>query len=290
MPEESQRVEIPQAYLLDEFGRLSECERGARHDIFFAELAGKRRTTGVAIFYNSPDTLPVHFDNPLALRLFADHARFRRFDMSRITVIAGGFRKSASTEFWIVPEGAEPPEPTNTIDRPTIPTDQSYLFDRSFLGYSEFADDDDFVLTQVREREEAELEALMFEESGETETEEPWLGEVDEVDSRTPEEIESARFYWFSEAFGLQLISKPNHSGMLIFYADDQRYDIARLTAHMDEAVNRFVHENESVVGRVKIVYGGYRDIIEAEFWIVPKNAKEPLLAPSQRTKDAEIN
>ncbi len=289
-PEDTQRGEVPRAYLLDEFGRLSECERGARHDIFFAELSKNIGTTGVAIFYNAPDTLPVHFDNPAALTFFAGHARFRRFDISRITVVNGGFRESASTEFWIVPEGAEPPGPTRTIDRPTIPIDHAYLFDRGFIGYSEFGDNDEFVLTQVKAREEAELEALILEESGDTEIEEPWLGEDEEADSRTPEEIEAAQFHWFSEAFGIRLLSKPNYSGTIVFYADYQRYDIARLTAHVDDAVNRFTHENDRIVGRVKIVYGGYRDIPEAEFWIMPENAKEPLLAPGQRDKHADVN
>jgi len=37
------------------------------------------------------------------------------FDYKRITTIDGGFRERAITELWIVPPGAQPPEPTPTV-------------------------------------------------------------------------------------------------------------------------------------------------------------------------------
>lgn len=38
------------------------------------------------------------------------------FDYKQITTIDGGFRETAITELWIVPPGAQPPEPTPTVE------------------------------------------------------------------------------------------------------------------------------------------------------------------------------
>jgi hypothetical protein len=102
--------------------------------------------------------------------------------------------------------------------------------------------------------------------------------DLDEVDAG-----EEDPFYWFSKEFGGYLSLRPGIQGVIIFYADDQRYDIAQLTNHIDSAVSEFEQDGERIAGRVDIVYGGYRSWPEAEFFILPAGAAFPESTPEER-------
>ncbi len=55
-----------------------------------------------------------------ALRRMRDHVIKSGFPAARVSAFDGGFREQPAFEIWIVPEGAEPPKPTPTIDRKDI--------------------------------------------------------------------------------------------------------------------------------------------------------------------------
>lgn len=55
-----------------------------------------------------------------ALRRMRDRIVKSGFATARVLAYDGGFREQPAFEVWIVPEGAEPPKPTPTIDRKDI--------------------------------------------------------------------------------------------------------------------------------------------------------------------------
>jgi hypothetical protein len=55
-----------------------------------------------------------------SLRRMRDQILRSGFAAARLSAHDGGFREQPAFEVWIVPEGAEPPKPTPTIDRKDI--------------------------------------------------------------------------------------------------------------------------------------------------------------------------
>ena len=51
------------------------------------------------------------------LALIKKHLLFLRYPMEKIVFIKGGFREEQTVEFWIVPNGAEPPKTKPTLDK-----------------------------------------------------------------------------------------------------------------------------------------------------------------------------
>ncbi|MEO8072708.1 MAG: hypothetical protein ABI686_05615 [Acidobacteriota bacterium] len=43
--------------------------------------------------------------------------KFLKRDMSRITIVRGGFREYDTVDSWLLFENAEPPTPTPTVDK-----------------------------------------------------------------------------------------------------------------------------------------------------------------------------
>lgn len=281
---------VSEVVLFDEYGLLSECEFGARIDMFMAELSKKPQMQGYIINYNGTNVLPAQFGVPFRERMLINHIGFRRFDASRITLVSGGYRNEIATELWIVSPGAEPPMPSRTVAEPKIPANRSFLYDRGYLSTEYGNQAEEFVLTSVREKEQAELDAINDSEEIEAEeTIEPVADSEDDVvepDTRTPEEIEDERFHWVSDAFGKFLSENSSFSGSIVFYADDERYDIAQMRAFIAEGVLRL---QKSVTGRnvkIDIIFGGYHSQKEIEFWAMPPEGDAPTLTPEIREPD----
>lgn len=223
---------------IDEFGRLGDCDLSSRTDNFFVSLQKKPNHEGYLIVYNGIKVLPAEYDQYPIERLIVNQINFRNFDRSRITIVRGGFRAEPHAELWIVPPGAERPEPSDTLPEPSIPENKTLLFDSTMM-ISEFSDDPlaEFILPSVKAREEAEQsemsrDAEMEEnhepetgepegenhelESGEPEEENKIETEIEIADTRTPEEIESEKFRWVSAKFGELLKSRKQESGVII--------------------------------------------------------------------------
>ena len=275
-------TEAPKAILIDEFGTLGDCDLRARIDALMVELQNNSESTGYVILYNGVDVLPAFYESPLYEPVILNHLLFRRFDRSRITFVRGGFLERGRTQFWLVPNGATPPEAKATHTAPTILQTRAFKFDHKYIGDFEGGDDGRFVLDSVRESERIEFGENLDEDGEAFEIVDESLDEIPEIEEN---ELDH---YWLSLAFGGFLSLRPEWSGVIFFYADDQRYDIAKLTNRIYSAVNRYEQDGDAIAGRVRVVYGGYRDSLEADFFAVPPGAGDP--SPSPMVRQAEVD
>lgn len=115
-PAQSIKV-VPPASKADEFGDLAVEKENERieaiagvlsqssDNLYLIAYAGRSNVRGYA---------------GTALRRIKAQLATRGIPANRIGAIDGGFREQPAYELWIVPEGAEPPRPTPTIDRKEI--------------------------------------------------------------------------------------------------------------------------------------------------------------------------
>lgn len=289
------------AALFDEFGRLGDCELSARMDSFFSALAERPDFQGYIINYQGVDALPGDREKFFRERTLVNQISFRRFDRSRIRLARGGFRASVMTELWLMPPGASNPVPSQTVPEPKIPINRTFLFTKSWFPGDDISDPlDEFVLPSVKEREKADMlaqieeadEANNEEEQEEAGTEtisdeqdEAKAAETDQanVDDRTPEQKEEELFQWANVGIGRLLAERKNYTGVIIFYADDLRYDIGQLRTFILRGRNLLAEHGPIKASRLRIEFGGYRHNPEVEFWVVPPKGKRPLSAPDER-------
>ncbi len=108
---------IPPAAKLDEFGsvpvedeneKLANAVKAAQYGNDRVYLIGYAGRTSERMFAST------------ALRRMRDQILRSGFPAARIGAYDGGFREQPTFEIWVVPEGAEPPRPTPTIDRKDI--------------------------------------------------------------------------------------------------------------------------------------------------------------------------
>ena len=277
------------AELVDEFGKLGDCDRSARFDALLRELHNNPNLRGVVIVYQTESVLPANYDS--LARIYRNYVRFRRFDANRIEIISENFRKEQTTELWTVPNGVDSPKPSNTIPKPTTPIDKAFIFDNNTLSYYEDAImSDEFLLDSVKARSEAEqiaeeqennLEETAEEISNETEVQN--VVEDPEIEQRTTEEIDAEKFHWANEKFGEVIKNHKDSRGLIIFYADEQEYDLGKIQTHIEQGVRRITKSAEISPDKIQVIFGGYRNFIEAEFWIIPKKAEQPQPKPEER-------
>jgi hypothetical protein len=290
---------------IDEFGRVSECELGARIQNFFAELANDPDSTGYILLYNGADVLPSEYgvQGSLMDKRIRQEIAFLKLDESRVVFVEGGFRKSLTTELWRVPAGYFPPEPSDVVEKPTMPKDKTFLWGKSWVGDgNEDVGDDEFILPSVKAKQEeeeklAELENAALnveqadlatgglpEETG-VQSEEVPLDNEESVETvqLSPEEIRENRYSWARASFGEEIANRSKATGVLIFYADDEYYDIKKVVQFVIEGRNIIAKKSKIDRKLIKIVFGGYRNSMEAEFWIVPPKGKMPKPTPEDR-------
>ncbi len=93
------------AELVDEFGPLSNDDVRARVDNFFIQLQNNPNAQGYVINYGT--------DRQIAARerLITNHINMRGYDRSRITFVRGGEGTGQNTKMFLVPPGADVPQP-----------------------------------------------------------------------------------------------------------------------------------------------------------------------------------
>jgi hypothetical protein len=201
---------------IDEFGRAGDCDLGARVDNFFIQLNSQPDAIGYVVTYLGEKILPSQYDSSLMLKRIRSKIAFRKYDETRLVFINGGFRKELTTEFFIVPPGGDPPEPTETVPRPKDPTGTFLWSDDALItGEEAIGTLDEFILPSVKAKQEeeerlAELEAAAEEAEREAGEEQPIAesetaspteaaGELEdepaEEESLTAEEREELRFF-----------------------------------------------------------------------------------------------
>lgn len=101
-------------YKIDEFGFVYYSDLSARFDGFISYIYSEPSMTGYIIIYgpregNSKAVLKTIYN---IKKLMA----FRQYDASRVKIVEGGFREEGMIEFYLIPQGAEVPKPTPTVD------------------------------------------------------------------------------------------------------------------------------------------------------------------------------
>jgi hypothetical protein len=103
----------PRATKIDEFGRLYRCDGGARLDNFAHFLTEAPDATGYILAYDARGKAPLtaHFWGELLLRYLVE---FRGIEELRLRLVDAGERAGddVQIEFWLSPQGAEPPAAT----------------------------------------------------------------------------------------------------------------------------------------------------------------------------------
>ncbi|HQU85576.1 MAG TPA: hypothetical protein PKY59_20750, partial [Pyrinomonadaceae bacterium] len=259
--------------------------------------------------YNGKDFLPADYESKMFEKRIRQQIGFRKYDPEAVVFIDGGFRETVTTEFFLVPENGEIPTPTETVDKPVIPTDKTFLFDKTHVYFNNEYDiyggineEDEFLLPSVKARLEAERIAREEEWAREKNLEEP--NEIDSNEAAyeqtenpeeisedykpTAEEIEEAKYSWAKENFGEMIEKQKDSRGVIVFYADDQYYDVSKLQARFEEGKQLIAKKSGISPNKMEIIFGGYRDNIQLEFWIVPKKGKNPTPSPQERKIEDE--
>ncbi len=107
----AQTQEQPQARKIDEFGNVTNGDVKMRMQDLQIELANNPASLGYVINYGTSKEIAVR------IKQIQNTLDFLRFDRSRIMQVEGGFRGIIKTEFWIVPAGAENPQPNSTATK-----------------------------------------------------------------------------------------------------------------------------------------------------------------------------
>jgi len=280
------------AIKVDEFGKSGDCAFGAHVDNFFIQLHNNPDSTGYIITYNGTDLMPSDYkESPMADRIRKAIA-FRRYDDSHVVFVNGGFREAVRAELYLVPPGAIPPEPTETVPEPKLPKG-TFLWSESYLGGG---DDEEnylyeFVLPDVKakmaeEQRLADIQSAV--DAGADSDPADLVNQQDEPaepddEQLSPEEARDAKFDWVKEKFGAEIASRKNSQGVLLLYADDQHYDITKLRQFVGEGRDRLAAASKIDSSRIEVVFGGYRDIPTVEYYIVPKGGKSPEPKPGER-------
>ena len=93
-------------------GRVgNDCDVDAHLDNFAYYIKAEPGSRGYMIFYRGRRKPPRYF----AFKPAWQHGALMfewGFEEGRVVLVDGGYREEAGMELWIVPEGAEPPQPT----------------------------------------------------------------------------------------------------------------------------------------------------------------------------------
>ena len=247
--------EKPKAILVDDIGDVGDCEFVLRVRKFNRKLSENPSYQGYIINYESAKGPP---DLDTRERLIANNIASGTYDRSRITLVRGGFRLEISTELWMVPPEAENPAPSSTLpDQPSGEPD-TFLYETTYPSLDAFA---------------------LPSADGEREPD-----ETNEPDEGTPQREEDTRYGWVPLGFASRLsIVENTATGLIRFYADDRKYDIARATAFIDSARPRLAKYGRMDPRRFHVEFGGYRPSPQVEFWVVRAGASSARVRAYER-------
>jgi hypothetical protein len=93
------------ARLFSEFGKVKKDVVKTKLDEFFTELMKDRTSLGVVMSYGEPKDVATYE------KMFINHVKESGFDVTRITFVGAGKRKDAKFQLWVVPDGANFPDP-----------------------------------------------------------------------------------------------------------------------------------------------------------------------------------
>jgi hypothetical protein len=104
----AQTEKTPKAVKFDEFETATNGSVKMKMDAFYVELNNNPASQGYIINYGTQREIAIR-RNQISISV-----AWRKFDGTRITFVDGGFRDGIKSELWIVPPGAENPQPSTT--------------------------------------------------------------------------------------------------------------------------------------------------------------------------------
>ncbi|MDQ3132114.1 MAG: hypothetical protein M3Q99_15310 [Acidobacteriota bacterium] len=102
-------------FLLDSFGQIANGDTKQRLDYFLSELQKNPMAKGYVIVYGNRTLGGRSVESRISL--YKNHFTFRNFDLTRISIVRGGYREETSGELWLSFDDAEKPVPTPTVDK-----------------------------------------------------------------------------------------------------------------------------------------------------------------------------
>ena len=115
----AQTPEKPKAVKFGEFETATNGIVKMKMDAFYVELNNNPAAQGYIINYGTDREIAIR-RNQISVSI-----AWRKFDGTRITIGDGGFRDGVKSELWIVPSGAENPQPSSNAEKidefPKIP-------------------------------------------------------------------------------------------------------------------------------------------------------------------------
>ncbi len=101
---------------LDEYGQLNPEDEEARLDNFAIEIQNDPTAQGYVIAYGGRASRAGHVQK-MSDRVKNHLVNKRKLDPQRLVFVDGGHREQPAVELWIVPSGAQPPQPAPTIKK-----------------------------------------------------------------------------------------------------------------------------------------------------------------------------
>ncbi len=293
-----------------EFGHISDRELDGRLRDLFDRLNRQPQLSAYVIAYAGADAEPADRDRVIVFDRIRHLITVRNYDDSRFVMIYGGFRQTQAAEFFLLTSNSEPPEPSWTVAQPEIPVGKTLLWAKQDLSSGTMEGIlEEFVNRAVLYRSNlnddgSESEAPDYNGPAYTEEDDdvptvfsqagddgPLAGYenngVDVVEpagaDTAPDQLDDGRFDWIDKGFGEAIADREGAHGVMIYYADDQYYDTARLHAFIEAGRDRLAEAAGLGPEQIEVTFGGYRPRVQIEYWLVTGNGEPPVATPRSR-------
>jgi hypothetical protein len=100
--------------------------------------------------------------------------------------------------------------------------------------------------------------------------------------------LDTLKFSWARKAFGDAVKASPTNTGVIVLYADENYYDVERLTAFIEEGRHKVAEMSGVGDERIQVLFGGYRGVAQVELWVVPQGSSMPEFKPDARPKTGQ--
>ncbi len=300
---------------IDEFSHIDDSELYINVAILFERLKdAPGGTYAYVIAYNGADALPADLgNNRVAIRI-REAIEIQKQNETQFVMIDGGFRKTDGAEFYFVQSGTKPPLPSNTVPAPKAPpgtvlwaksilTEESSPIDEFVnraIVYRDMPEDYDGPTLPAIEESQPNPSPSIPETAPQPEI---WkLGlfipeltfQKDNSQEKPPltsEELDAIRFNWTNKKFAPAIAKTKGSYGVMIYYADDQFYDISRLEPFIAAGRDRMAYAARIFPESIQIIFGGYRGQPQVEYWLVPADGTRPIAKPEDRdSSEPSIN
>lgn len=117
-----------EAKKIDEFGDIHCDDLKARIDYLLTEIETNKNSKGYVFVYEGKVYSPIYNENRkrvlprvgeanTRIELLKKYFKFRQYSLKNLVFVNGGFRENLIIEFWIVPQNAEIPKASPTLEK-----------------------------------------------------------------------------------------------------------------------------------------------------------------------------